>query len=183
MEWLFSVLMIDVEESYMKRYLIEASVDTVAEKVSAHLEETIRLLSHLPEDKADFAYAKGKWTVRQVVGHILVAHRIFVTRAMCISRGETKSLPGFDEPVYAEGWPPENIGLKELATTYAYEALATLNWVRWMSVEELQRVGEANGIRLQPQHIFRALIGHERHHLKMLCETYGIPFPEHGKPM
>ena len=175
--------MIEAEQSSFNRYMIEASAEPIAEKVSAHLEETIRLLAFLPEEKAGYAYAEGKWTVRQLIGHILVAHRIFVTRAMCIARGEEKSLPGFDENIYARDWPPETIGLRELATTYAYEALATLNWVRWMSFDELNREGVANEVRIRPEQLFRVLIGHERHHLRMLRERYGIQFPETGKAL
>jgi len=166
--------MVDADQSYMRHYMVEAPLESLYDKVARHTEETAKILAGLPPEKADLAYAEGKWTVRQLVGHILVAHRIFVTRAVCASRGEQKPLPGFDENSYALNWPPESIGLPELATAYAAEAEATRNWIGWMTEEELNRVGEANGIRFRPEQILRALIGHERHHLGVLQERYGL---------
>ncbi len=173
--------MIEADQSYMKRYLVEVPLESLFEKVGRHLEETGEILAELPPEKADLAYAEGKWTVRQLVGHVLVSQRIFVTRAMCVSRGEQKPLPGFDENTYALNWPPESASLPELARAYAEEAQATRNWIRWMAPEDLNRVGEANGIRFRPEQILRALIGHERHHLGMLQERYGLNLAGNGK--
>jgi len=142
--------------------------------VVRHFEEVAKILAGLPPENAGYAYAEGKWTVRQVVGHILIAHRIFVTRAICVARGEQKPLPGFDENGYASNWPPQSVGLPELAQAYAEEARATRNWIGWTTPEELSRVGEANGVRFRPEQILRALVGHERHHLGVLQERYGL---------
>jgi len=167
--------MIEASESYMRHYMVEAPSESLPEKLRRHFEETGKTLGELPPEKADYAYAEGKWTVRQLLGHILIAHRIFVTRAICVSRGEQKPLPGFDENGYASNWPPETVGLPELARAYAGEAQVSLRWVCWMTPEELHRVGEANGIRFRPEQILRALIGHERHHLGVLQERYVTP--------
>jgi hypothetical protein len=93
---------------------------------------------------------------------------------MCVSRGEQQPLPGFDENLYALDWPPQTVGLPELAQAYATEARATRNWIGWMTPEELNRIGEANGIRFRPEQILRALIGHERHHIGVLQERYEL---------
>ena len=166
--------MVEADQSPMKRYMDGISQESLLDKVTEHLQKTAKILAQLPSEKADYAYADGKWTVRQLIGHILVGHRIFVTRAVCVARGEPKPLPGFDENLYASDWPPKNVGLPELADAYAAEARATQNWIGWMTQEELNRVGEANGIRFRPEQILRALIGHERHHLEVLQQRYGL---------
>src|SRR5690606_5289574 len=79
--------------------------------VRAHFEATARILAAIPGSKADFAYAPGKWTVRQVIGHILVSQRVFVSRAVFVARGETQPLPGYDENAYARDWPAKDVPL------------------------------------------------------------------------
>jgi len=110
------------------------------------------------------------------VGHIWVSHRIFVTRAIAIARGETQSLPGYDENIYATGWPGSDVTVEDLATAYTAEAKATQIWYLMLEEEELMREGVANERRVRPEQILRALIGHETHHRNILAERYGIIF-------
>ena len=140
----------------------------------AHLAATGRFLASLPHDRAGYAYAPGKWTVRQVVGHVLISHRVFVSRAVAVARGETKALPGYDENLYARDWPPEAVGLTDLAAAYASESAATIAWLALMTPEDRERQGVANGLLIRPSWMLRALIGHESHHLRVLAERYGI---------
>jgi len=155
-------------------YLDAVSVDGLDERLSKHLDQASAILSGIPADRVDYAYAPGKWTVRQLMGHILMSHRIFITRAVCSARGEEKSFPGYDENAYAENWPHQSIGVKELASAYADESRATRNWIRWMTPEERAREGVANNLIVRPEYMIRALIGHEQHHLNVLRERYGV---------
>lgn len=142
--------------------------------VRAHLEATSRTLAALPADKAGHSYALGKWAVRQVVGHILVSQRVFVSRAVVVARGEAQPLPGYDENLYARDWPVGNVPLATLAEAYAAEAAATAAWIGILRPDELEREGVANNLRIRPSWMFRALVGHENHHLGVLRERYGI---------
>ena len=150
--------------------------------VRSHLSATARALvtisaalsAALPDDKADHAYAAGRWTVRQVVGHILVSQRVFVGRAIVVARGEIQSLPGYDENAYALGWPTADVPFADLAAAYAAEASATAAWIGILRPDELERDGVANRLRIRPSWMFRALVGHENHHLAVLRDRYGI---------
>ncbi len=142
--------------------------------VRAHLEATAKALGALPEAKADFAYAPGKWTVRQVLGHLLVSQRIFVARAVVVARGEAQPLPGYDEKAYARDWPAADVSLGDLARAYAAEAASTSAWIGLLKPEETEREGVANNLRIRPSWMFRALVGHENHHLGVLRDRYGI---------
>src|SRR5690606_20233519 len=102
--------------------------------------------------------------VREVLGHILVTQRIFTTRAVCIARGETQALPGYDEGVYAANWPGSGVSLAALAGAYAVEAASTAWWMSLLGAEERAREGIANNTRVTPDQLMRALIGHELHH-------------------
>lgn len=166
--------MLSAQESPVFGYIQAVPAEGLIERLRAHLEGAAARLSALPEDKGGHAYAPGKWTVRQLVGHLAISQRIFVTRAIRIARGEQQSLTGYDENLYATDWPGEDVPLSSVTAAYAAEAAATLAWLRLLSPEDLEREGVANRTRLRAQEILRALIGHESHHLRVLAERYGL---------
>ena len=166
--------MLSAQESPVFGYIRAVPAEGLIPRLWSHLDRVERLLAALPEDKADHAYAPGKWTVRQLAGHLLVSQRVFVTRALRIARGETQARTGYDENLYAADWPPAEVPLSAVAAAYAAEAAATRAWLSLVRPEELEREGTANGTRLRPQEILRALIGHESHHLRVLAERYGL---------
>ncbi len=158
-------------------YLDVVPADGLDARLRSHLEAATALFSELaskPATFADHAYAPGKWTVRQVLGHILVTQRIFTARAVCIARGETQALPGYDEGLYAANWPGPGVPLAALAGAYAVEAASTALWMSLLSAEERTREGVANNMRVTPDQLMRALIGHELHHFSVLHERYGL---------
>lgn len=146
-------------------------------RVLAHLRTVSAVLASLPAEKSGYAYAPGKWTVNQLVGHVLVSQRVFVSRAVFVARGETQPLPGYDENAYAHGWPGAGVPLSLLAEAYAAEAASTASWIGLLGTEELEREGVANNLRIRPSWMFRALVGHESHHLDILRERYGLDIP------
>jgi uncharacterized damage-inducible protein DinB len=166
------------QDSPMHRYAASVSGELFT-RLSDHMVSLSAFLAAIPEEKSGYAYAPDKWTVRQVAGHIWVSHRIFVTRAVAIARGETQPLPGYDENLYARGWPSADVGIGEIAAAYTAEAKATQIWLLMLEEEDLAREGVANHIAVTPDRLLRALIGHESHHRKILIERYGIaPAPE-----
>jgi uncharacterized damage-inducible protein DinB len=169
-----SVGIIPADASYLAPFLKAAPTGPLSEALEAHFQAVIAQISQLPESCAPFAYAAEKWTVRQLIGHILDAHTIFTYRAMCLTRGETKALPGFDENAYAAYWLSAPISLAQMAVTYASMSQATLASIRLMSDSALQIPGIANGIGITANQVMRVLISHERHHLRMLGERYGM---------
>lgn len=158
-------------------YLDAVPAEGLDVRLKAHLEAVTGFLAQLaagPGERADHAYAPGKWTVRQVVGHLLVSQRIFVARAVFIARGETQPLPGYDEDAYAANWPAPGVSLAALAAAYAVEAASTAFWTSLLSPEDRAREGIANKTRVTPDQLLRALIGHESHHLAVLRARYGL---------
>jgi uncharacterized damage-inducible protein DinB len=126
----------------------------------------------IPSEKHDFAYAEGKWTVKQVLGHIIDTERIFAYRALCIARGETQALAGFDENAYVA---KANFKLRTLP-----DLLAEFDLVRQstlMLFENLsEQVFDNQGVASQQPITVRALAsitaGHEMHHSRILQERY-----------
>src|SRR5438067_10140943 len=90
----------DEHVPYFSRYIDLVPEDDIAGAIEAQGRETATLLATVSEEKAAFRYAPEKWSVKQVVGHVTDGERVFAYRLMCIARGESKSLPGFEENDY-----------------------------------------------------------------------------------
>ena len=137
--------------------------------------ETFR---HLPAavrpERETFAYAAGKWTVRQVVSHLADAERVFGHRAYCISRGEQASLPGFDENEYVRASGADRRPLAVLADELALLREVNLRLLSALDDAAWGRVGVANGNPVSVRALAFVLVGHAEHHLEILRTRYGI---------
>lgn len=141
--------------------------------LEALAERTLAFLQSLPEDRlAGLRYAPGKWTVKDVVGHLVDDERVFAYRAFCVARGESLSLPGFDEQVYAAGRGAERSSWGELLSDYRAVRAASLTLFRSVSPAAWTRAGEVNGYRATPRGLAFHIAGHELHHVRLLEERY-----------
>jgi hypothetical protein len=160
--------------SYIQRY-----IDLVPEEdITAGLEkqggETTTLLRSLTEEKASFRYAPEKWSIKQVVRHFTDAERIFGYRALAIARGEARSLPGFDEKEYAAASEADEQTIRQLADEYEAVRRSTIEFLRGLSPAAWKRSGKANDNPASVRGLAYTTLGHERHHLRVLRERYGI---------
>lgn len=126
-----------------------------------------------PEDET-FRYAPDKWSVRQVIGHMIDTDRVMGYRAFCIGRGEGKPLPGFDEKEYVARADSEERSVKELAHEFAAVRHANLWTIRRWAPEDWDRVGNANGKSISARALAYLMAGHVRHHIALLRERYEI---------
>ena len=126
-----------------------------------------------PEDEL-YRYALDKWSVRQVIGHIIDTERVMGYRAFCIARGETKPLPGFDEKEYVAHADSDERSVTELAHEFAAVRHANLWMIRRWAPEHWDRVGNANGKSVSARAIAYIMAGHVRHHMALLRERYGL---------
>lgn len=128
----------------------------------------------LAADREQFRYMPGKWSVREVIGHLIDAERVFGHRAFCISRGEQARLPSFDEKLYVAKSSYDQVRLTELIAEFAE--------VRKLNLTVLRRLGESgwtsSGIASDNPVSVRALAyimaGHLLHHTLVLRERYGL---------
>ena len=155
-------------ESYIK--LIEG--DDILKILNEQSKKTQDVLNSFSEHRGNFRYADGKWTVKEVVGHLLDTERVFAYRALCIARGEKKSLPGFDQDDYvSEG----NFNRRELFDlNYEYRLLRESNLLLFRSFtpEMLKLKGFANESSITVLAILFIIAGHEKHHMNFLRAKY-----------
>ena len=135
-------------------------------------EQTMALLSGVPESKGSFAYAPGKWTLKEVVGHIADAERVFSYRALRIARGDTMSLHGFDEKAWVPNGGANSRTLADLLGELRVVRAATLALLRHLPPDSVGRVGTASEKPVSVRALAWIITGHERHHLGIIRERY-----------
>jgi hypothetical protein len=157
---------------YFSRYIDLVPEEDVIAVIDAQGRETAALLSLVGEEKASFRYAPEKWSIKQVLGHVTDTERIFSYRLLAIARGESKSLPGFDEKDYVRNANFDGRPLSELIDAYSAVRRSTLALLRGLPDESWTRAGTANDNPTSVRAIAYMIAGHERHHLRVLRERY-----------
>lgn len=144
----------------------------VARHLQAQSDEVQRLCGGLPDTDAMFRYAEGKWTVKEVLGHITDAERVFAYRLLRIGRGDTTDLPGFDENAYVPAGEFNQRSIGDLVSEFALQRASTVALVHGMPAAAWPRVGTANGFPITARALVYVIVGHTNHHLKILRERY-----------
>ena len=155
-------------------YVARVSEDDVLKALSKQQDEVRALAGSLSAAKESFRYADGKWSVRQVLGHLVDGERVFGYRAFCFSRGEQAALPGFDENEYVAAAGADRFPAAELAEEFASVRASNLLFLRRLSAAEAARVGTASGKPISVRALAYIMAGHPRHHLAVLRERYGV---------
>jgi uncharacterized damage-inducible protein DinB len=126
------------------------------------------------KSKGDFAYAPGKWTVKQTIGHICDAERIFAYRALRFARGDETALPGFEQDGYVATGNFNSLSMDDLLEELWSVRAATLSFAKHLPKEALSRRGNASGNPVSVRALLYIIAGHERHHMSILRERYGV---------
>lgn len=130
------------------------------------------LFGELSEEQGSYRYAPGKWSLGQLLGHLIDSERIMSYRLFRISRGDSTSLPGFDQNFFVEAGQYDSYTLKELIPLYEASRQSTLVLVGSIRDEAWTRMGNANGHAISAGAQLTLMIGHERHHLNIIKERY-----------
>jgi uncharacterized damage-inducible protein DinB len=152
----------------------QADIDFVAgDDAIAALSQLERETVELFERAGDVpAYAEGKWSLKQVLGHLIDDERIFVYRALCVARGDMRPLPGFDENEYVAGAGFEARPMESLLDEYRIVRRATIALFASMTNEQWLRRGIVNGYEASVRGLAFHIAGHELHHLRTIRERY-----------
>lgn len=131
-------------------------------------------LASVNDSSARERYAPGKWSIKQVIGHLSDTERIFSYRALRIARGDDVPLPGFDQELYADASGIENRSLRELLEEFASVRAATISLVRSIPADGWGNRGTAGGEPVTVAALACMIPGHVQHHLDVLHERYGV---------
>jgi uncharacterized damage-inducible protein DinB len=164
---------VDEYEPYYGKYVALVPGDVFA-TLESQAKSTARLLGATSEEKGGFRYAQGKWSVKEVVGHIADAERVFAYRALRFARADTTELPGFDENSWVPAGGFDRRMLAALAGELAAVRAATLALVGSFDEAALARRGTANGVAMSVRALATIIAGHQAHHVGLLRERYGL---------
>jgi uncharacterized damage-inducible protein DinB len=134
--------------------------------------DLVNLLSPLTEDQAEFRYAQGKWSIKEVLGHVIDAERIFAYRLLRIARGDNTPLPGFEQDGYITNGNFSDRKLSDLLEEFSAVREATICLVRSLGQEAWLRRGIASQKEVSVFALAFIIAGHERHHRIILEKQY-----------
>jgi uncharacterized damage-inducible protein DinB len=157
---------------YYARYIDQVPDGDPLATLEAQLADTVALMDRFGEAGSLHRYAEGKWSVKDVLGHLADAERVFCYRAMAAARGETGSLPAFDENAWVANANFDARSLASLLGEMTAVRRATLALFRGMTEAELARRVVANNVPVSARALLWIVAGHERHHQGILRERY-----------
>ncbi len=157
---------------YYERYIALVPDGDVISTLASQMVETQSLLRALPASVATYRYAPDKWSVNEVVGHIIDSERIFTDRVLRFARNDATPIPGFEQDDYVRGATFDNYPLSDLASELEAVRQATLYLFRHMDDEAWTRRGIANNAEVSVRALAYIIAGHELHHRTVLSTRY-----------
>lgn len=157
---------------YYQSYIDLVEGDDIFIALEEGNRSALNILNSFSQSKGDYRYADGKWTLKEVIGHIMDTERVFAYRALAIARGDRTPLPGFDQNEYVAHAKFNKRPLYEL--TYEYRLLRESTLLLFKSFDEsvLQNKGNANGQDITVLSLMFIIAGHEKHHINVVKERY-----------
>lgn len=156
---------------YYAGYIARVETD-VLEVLRRQADEFPAFTRNIPDNKADFAYAAGKWTIKEVLGHLIDTERIMAYRTLRFARNDAQNLPGFEENEYVSESQYHLRTLQSLADEFASLRRANLFLFESLTEEEWGRKGMASGHSVTVRALLFIMAGHIMHHQSILQERY-----------
>jgi hypothetical protein len=146
--------------------------DDIVTVLDAQNGELRSLFSQFGEENGAFAYAEGKWTVKQLLSHIIDGERVFAYRFLRISRGDATPLPGFDQDVFVNGADANERTLASLIDEFDHQRRSNVLMIAAAGEEQMGRAGTAGDASISARALAWIMAGHTRHHLNILRDRY-----------
>lgn len=153
-------------------YVREVEALSLKSALSGMMDKTVLLFSSIPLEKEEYAYAPGKWTIKELLLHLIDCERVFSYRALRFSRKDKTILASFEENDFIENSITSNRSLKSLIDEYLWLRKASIEMFVHLSDEQLLYEGKVGDNTLSPLMIGYIIAGHNLHHLKILEERY-----------
>lgn len=157
---------------YYSRYIAAAPNGDILDTLEEEGRHAVRLFRDIPEARGDFRYAPGKWSIKEVAGHLLDSERIFSVRALRFSRNDPTPLPGFEQDDYVAGSSFGEFPLSEIADELEAVRRSTVLLFRHITPEAWSRRGTASGAEVSVRALAWIIAGHEIHHRGVLRSRY-----------
>ena len=159
-------------DPYYQKYVSLVPEEEIIPALENQLNEVYELFRSVPEEIGSFAYAEGKWTVKEVLSHLIDSERIFAYRALRISRGDKTPIEGFEQDGYIENSHANRRSIAELIDELAH--LRKSNLMLFLNLDPVDwiRTGTANNVEISVRSLAWIMVWHVRHHVAILRERY-----------
>lgn len=154
------------------KYVTLVPAGDIVTVLGSQIEETLALLRSVTEEGGRYRYAPGKWSVKELVGHLIDSERIFSYRALSFARDDRTALPGYEQDDYIRGGSFDAVPLDELAAEFASVRQATVFLFKHLDEEAWARRGLANDNEVSVRALAHIIAGHELHHRGVLRDKY-----------
>lgn len=161
-----------IAADYYKKYIDNVKDVSLAEALNfskSYLEKT---LAEIPIEKYDYAYTQGKWTIKQVLIHLIDTERVMACRALRIGRGDQTPLPGFDQDAFMKTIDASKKSFDKLVQEYEAQRASTILLFSSFTQTDLDRVGNASNKEVSCEALGYIIAGHDIHHCEVINEKY-----------
>ena len=160
-------------DTYYNRYIGKLSDDTELRKgFELRKQDVIHFFQSIPQDKLSYRYAEGKWSVKEVLQHLIDTERIFMYRCFRISRHDNTALAGYDQDVYVEPSNADEKSIESLLDEYRVTRDYSSNLLNSLSDVDLKYVGNSNGGPMSGRAAAFTILGHEIWHIEVIKNKY-----------
>jgi uncharacterized damage-inducible protein DinB len=157
---------------FYNTYVSQVPVGPILDTLRLQRESSRELLERVPEEAGDHQYAEGKWSIKELLGHVVDTDRIFAFRALHFARSAPGAIPGMEQDDFAAIAPYSDRPLASIAKELHMLRGANLEQFAYWDEAVLDRTGVASGLRFSVRALLHIMAGHERHHMRVLRERY-----------
>ncbi|WP_194777733.1 DinB family protein [Pararhodonellum marinum] len=157
---------------YFEKYISRVIDKSLEGFMLNQVEKVKSYFKGMDEEKALFPYGQGKWTPKEVLGHVVDTERIMAYRILCIARGEEQPLPGFDQDAYVNQAGFNQISLSKLLEDFEMSRYGLMSLLSTLPENASERIGIANGKPVSVRALVFIIAGHCEHHLDILRTRY-----------
>ena len=157
---------------YYDRYISKVNDDNIIKGLEEHGKRVLKLISGLGKKQLSYRYEEGKWSIKEILVHMMDGERVFCYRALRFARNDQTELPGFEEKEWAPNSGADDRKIKSILKEYAAVRKASLELFSNMTEEMLNRTGVANGSQFVVRAFPYIILGHEKHHIGIMKERY-----------
>ena len=159
-------------DPYYSKYIALVPETDALLALESQMADALELLRTIPESKGDHRYGPDKWTIKEVIGHLIDGERVFAYRALRFARADETPLPGFEENDYVPHGSFGRRTIADLAAEWALVRRANLAMFRGFEAVAWRRIGKANDSPVSVRALAYIIAGHGRHHIAILRERY-----------
>lgn len=157
---------------YYSAYVAKGKILAKEMDLLQHGSGLVRFLKEIPEEKHGFRYDVGKWSIKEIIGHIIDTERVFAFRALAFARGEKNPIPGFDQDEYQKRSNAHHRSMDELLEEMISVRVSTHHMFESFDESMMKMIGNASGNDMSVRAIYLITYGHAMHHIAVIKERY-----------